>query len=163
MVRVACRASHGGSALFFAETLAARNSAGFVVSCDVDAASRQVASHPRINFLVGDSGSPEMVAKALALLPEKRSPILLILDSDHSRDHVLRELRAWIPPLKRGDYVIVEDTIVNGHPLRPDHGPGPWEALEEFHKESPGLLLHDPVREHKFGATFAPRGYLVRT
>lgn len=153
---------HGGSALFFAETLVARGSDGLVVSVDIDSMSRQLASHDRIRFLVGDSAAPEMVSKALAMLPAERGPAFLILDSDHSRNHVLRELRAWIPRLKPGDYLVVEDTIVNGHPVRPEHGPGPWEAIEEYLAEAPGLLVHDASREGKFGATFAARGFYVR-
>jgi cephalosporin hydroxylase len=73
---------HGGSALFFADTLAARGVEGRVVSIDIDALSRQLASHNRITFLIGDSAAPAMVEKALALLPPSRGPIFLILDSD---------------------------------------------------------------------------------
>ena len=153
---------HGGSALFFAETLAARGAPGPVVSIDVDPGSRQLQEHPGIRFLVGDSGAPGMVEQALALLPARRGPIFLILDSDHRRDHVLRELRAWVPVLRAGDYLVVEDTIVNGHPVRPEHGPGPLEAIVDYLAEAPGLLLHDAAREAKFGASFALRGFYRR-
>ena len=153
---------HGGSALFFAETLAARGARGPVVSIDIDASARQVASHPGIHFILGDSASGAMVDQAIGLLPAKRGPLFLILDSDHSRDHVLRELRAWVPRLLAGDYLVVEDTIVNGHPVRPAHGPGPMEAIVEYLAEAPGLLAHDVAREAKFGATFAARGYYAR-
>lgn len=153
---------HGGSALFFAETLAARGGSGRVVSIDIDSVSRQVPSHERITFLIGDSAAPEMVAQAMALLPAERGPIFLILDSDHKHVHVLRELRAWVPKLRKGDYLVVEDTIVNGHPVRPVHGPGPWEAITDYLAEAPGLLIHDAAREAKFGGTFAVRGHYVR-
>lgn len=154
---------HGGSAVFFAQTLAARRASGPVVSIDVDAHSRQIRACEGVHFLIGDSAAAPVVDQALGLLPAQRGPLFLILDSDHSRQHVLRELRAWIPRLRRGDYVVVEDTIVNGHPVRPEHGPGPWEALDEFLAQSPGLLAHDAAREAKFGATFAVRGYYVRS
>ena len=154
---------HGGSALFFAQVLAGRRARGPVVSIDIDEASRQVRAIQGVHFLVGDSAAPEMVERALQLLPQERGPLFLILDADHSRAHVLRELRAWVPRLARGDYLVVEDTIVNGHPVRREHGPGPWEALDEYLAEAPGLLEHDAAREAKFGATFAPRGYFVRT
>lgn len=152
---------HGGSALFFAETLVARG-AGRVVSIDIDSQSRQIATHERIDFLVGDSAAPEMVSNALALIAPRRGPIFLILDSDHSRDHVLRELRAWVPQLRGGDYLIVEDTIVNGNPVRPQHGPGPLEAIAQYLAEAPGMLVHDRAREAKFGTSFAARGHYVR-
>lgn len=154
---------HGGSAVFFAETLAARRAKGPVISIDIDAGLRQIRSCQGVHFLVGDSAGEQVVEQAMGLLPATRGPLFLILDSDHARDHVLRELRAWVPRLRPGDYLIVEDTNVNGHPVRPDHGPGPWEALDTYLAEAPGLLLHDAPREAKFGATFAPRGYFIRT
>jgi cephalosporin hydroxylase len=153
---------HGGSALFFAETLAARGARGPMVSIDVDGLSNQAGARPGIHFLLGDSASARMVERAFALLPAERGPVFLILDSDHRRDHVLNELRAWVPRLNAGDYLVVEDTIVNGHPVRPEHGPGPMEAIRDYLAEAPGLLRHDAERERKFGASFAARGHYVK-
>ena len=153
---------HGGAALFFAEALAARGARGPVVSIDVEPRANQVRQHAGIHFLVGDSAAPAMVERALALLPAGRGPLFLILDADHSRDHVLRELRAWVPRLRAGDYLVVEDTIVNGHPVRPEHGPGPMEAIRDYLEEAGGLLVHDRAREAKFGASFAARGHYIR-
>jgi cephalosporin hydroxylase len=153
---------HGGSALFFAETLIARGSPGRVVSIDIDSQSREIASHERIDFLVGDSAGAEMIAAALGKVAPRNGPLFLILDSDHSRDHVLRELRAWVPQLRKGDYLVVEDTIVNGHPVRLQHGPGPLEAIHQYLAEAPGLLVHDRAREAKFGTSFAARGHYLR-
>lgn len=150
---------HGGSALFFADTLAARTSDGFVVTVDIDAASNMVREHERIRFLVGDSGSLEIAAEISRLLPEKRGALFLILDSDHSGNHVLRELESLVPLLRFGDYLVVEDSCVNGHPVRPDFGPGPWEAVDHYIKRFPGTLKHDFARERKFGATSCPNGY----
>lgn len=153
---------HGGSALFFAETLAARGARGPVVSIDIESKLNRLGQRPGIHFLLGDSSAPAVVETALSHIPENRGPLFLILDSDHSRDHVLRELQAWVPHLRTGDYLVVEDTIVNGHPVRAEHGPGPMEAIRDYLEEAPGLLAHDRDREAKFGATFAARGHYVR-
>jgi cephalosporin hydroxylase len=153
---------HGGSALFFSEALAARGAAGPVVSIDIEGASNQAGSRAGIHFLLGDSAAAAMVERATALLPAARGPLFLILDSDHRRELVLRELRAWVPQLRAGDYLVVEDTIVNGHPVRPEHGPGPMEAIRDYLAQAPGLLVHDREREAKFGASFAARGHYVR-
>jgi cephalosporin hydroxylase len=97
------------------------------------------------------------------MLPAQRGPLFMILDSDHSKAHVLRELEVMTPLLRQGDYLVVEDTCVNGHPVRPEFGPGPMEALEEFLHTRAGLFLPDYEREAKFGFTAAPAGYLIKT
>lgn len=154
---------HGGSALYFADLLQLNGASGRVVSIDTDAAANMVGEHPRIDFMIGDSGSPEAVALVKAHIPATRGALFLILDADHRKPHVLRELAAWTPLLRRGDYLVVEDTCINGHPLRADFGPGPYEALEEFLAAHPGAFERDAGREEKFGFSCAPRGYLIKT
>ena len=154
---------HGGSALYFADLLQLNGARGRVISIDIDKSANQVGSHPRIEFLIGDSGAPELAARVAASLPAERASLFMILGADHSKAHVLRELAAWLPVLRRGDYLVVEDGCVNGHPLRPDFGPGPFEAIEEFCAAHPAAFERDTAREGKFGFTFAPRGYLIKT
>ena len=153
---------HGGSALFFADLLAAGGREGGVVSIDVthDALDPAVTTHPRIRLLLGDSAANSILKQAMELVPAQRQGgLLLMLDSDHAAPHVRRELTAWVPLLRRGDYLVVEDTIVNGHPVRPEFGPGPMEAIVAYLAANPGRLLADEARERKFGCTFAHRGY----
>lgn len=123
---------HGGSALFFSDLL-------------------------QLN-----GASPDMMKLILSVLPIERGTLFLILDSDHAKAHVLRELEALTPLLKKGDYLVVEDTCVNGHPVRPQFGPGPYEAVEEFLARHADEYIHDVARESKFGFTAAPRGYFIR-
>ena len=123
---------HGGSALFFADWLGAAARDGIVVSIDIthEALHPLARSHPRIRLLLGDSADPATIQEIRRLIPDSRSHgMLLILDSDHKAAHVSRELGALVPFLRRGDYLVVEDTIVNGHPVRPAFGPGPLEAI----------------------------------
>src|SRR5262245_20808141 len=82
---------HGGSALFFADWLAAADRQGFVVTVDVthDALHPLAQSHPRIRLLLGDSADNGIVNAVRALIPESRTHrALLILDSDHTSAHV---------------------------------------------------------------------------
>lgn len=151
---------HGGSAIFFADLLRNLGRPGKVISIDLyPELDPRAASDPGVRFVTADSGDPEVIDRALAELPADRGPLFLILDSDHAAAHVRRELDGWIPRLRSGDYVLVEDTVVNGNPVRPDHGPGPLEAVRAFRADNPGVLLHDAAREAKFGATFAIEGY----
>lgn len=155
---------HGGSALFFADLLAAGKREGFVASIDVthDALNPLAVAHPKVRLVLGDSASESVMQQVMRMIPgERKGRLLLILDSDHAAAHVLRELTTWVPALRRGDYLIVEDTIVNGHPVRPEFGPGPMEAVDAFVARNPGRLLADRGRETKFGCTFAARGYFT--
>ena len=153
---------HGGSALFFADLLVHNDAEGRVVSVDVDASANQVGQHPRIDFVIADTASAETAAAIGRMLPENRGTLLLILDSDHAAAHVLRELEVLTPLLRSGDYLVVEDTCVNGHPVRPEFGPGPYEAVEKFMQAHRGDFEHDVAREAKFGHSAAPRGYYLR-
>ena len=122
----------------------------------------RVVSDPLITFITADSGTAETAYKLQSLLPQNRGKLFMILDSDHSAAHVRKELQVLVPLLKTGDYLLVEDTVINGHPVRPDSGPGPMEAIRDYIKTNPGVLIPDLAREEKFGATFAPEGYYVK-
>jgi cephalosporin hydroxylase len=67
---------------------------------------------------------------------------------------------AYSPLVHPGDYLIVEDTNVNGHPTYPEFGPGPMEAVDRFLAESDGFAID--VRCERFLMTLNPRGYLKR-
>lgn len=133
-----------------------------MVSVDIDHDALQAPPHDRVRLLKGDSASPAVLEAIRALLPRERAPMFVILDSDHRAPHVRRELEAYVPLMKSGDYLVVEDSCVNGHPVRPEFGPGPMEAIDAFVAANPGILTPDPAREEKFACTFAPRGYFTK-
>jgi cephalosporin hydroxylase len=153
---VECGTYKGGSALFLAG-ICDLVGHGEVVTIDVDPLSDR-PSHPRLNYLTGSSVSPEILQEVVDRAGA--GTVLVILDSDHSCSHVLEELRSYRQVVTPGSYLIVEDTCVNGHPLLPDFGPGPMEAVEEFLRENPEYST-DASRE-KLYLTFNPRGFLRR-
>jgi cephalosporin hydroxylase len=144
----------GGSAQFLASICDLLDH-GEVVTVDIEAADRP--GHPRVTYLTGSSVGREMLAQVQEFVGA-RSPVLVILDSDHSSDHVLEELRAYSRLVTPGSYLIVEDTNVNGHPVDPDFGPGPTEAVDAFLADA-GEFEIDASREKHY-LTFNPRGYL---
>ena len=145
----------GGSALFLA-CMCDLLGTGRVLSVDI-ATRPDVPQHPRIHYLMGSSTDDAMFRQVQALVGDG-TPVLVILDSDHSMMHVLRELELYSPLVTPGSYLIVEDTNVNGHPVYRDHGPGPMEALDEFLRRRPPFTI-DSSRE-KFFLTQNPRGFL---
>ena len=148
---------YGGSAYFFATIMDQLNN-GKVITIDIEEQSNR-PRHPRITYLLGSSTSPGIFAKVKDLIPDDAT-VMVVLDSDHSRDHVLNELRLYHPIVSPGHYLVVEDTNVNGHPVLPGFGPGPWEAVDAFLKENSDFEA-DRSRE-KFLITFNPRGYLKK-
>jgi cephalosporin hydroxylase len=148
----------GGSAFYLA-SLFDLLGRGRVITVDIAPQPNRPA-HSRITYIEGlSSTSPEAVTKVNAMI-RSGEEVMVILDSDHSRDHVLGELRIYGKMVTRGQYLIVEDTNINGHPALPEFGPGPMEALDLYLKEDDAFEI-DPSRE-KFYMTFNPRGYLRR-
>ena len=154
----------GGSALFFAAVMRQLGSRFRILSVDIDAAtiSEKTRQDPDVELLISSSVDPRVAQRIAALRKEYPGPVFAILDSDHSKAHVLAEMKLLRSVLTQGDYVVVEDSNVNGHPVYAAHGPGPYEAMEEYSREFPDDYVHDAARETKFGFTFATRGFLVR-
>jgi cephalosporin hydroxylase len=148
----------GGSALFLATVFDAIG-AGEVLSIDVEARAGRPL-HDRVTYLTGSSTAPEV----LAVVAERaigKAPIMVILDSDHSRDHVLEELHAYGEFVTPGSYLVVEDTNLNGHPVVSSFGPGPMEAVHDFLGDRDDFQRG--AEQEKFFLTFNPNGYLRRT
>lgn len=116
-------------------------------------------SHPRVTYLEGSS-TDERVFEQIKRKAADCRRVMVILDSAHSRQHVADELRLYHQLVTPGSFLVVEDTSVNGHPVLPDYGPGPMEALMEFLRENDDFVVDR--RDSKFMLTFSPRGFLRR-
>jgi len=156
--------NQGGSALFFATIMKQLGTPFKVLSVDIthkplDPAARR---DPDIVFVESSSTVPAIAEQIRSLRSEFPGKAFAILDSDHTMDHVLAEMKLLRPLLSTGDYLLVEDSSVNGHPVLPGWGPGPYEAIEAYEREFPSDYTHDVVREKKFGWTQATNGFLIR-
>lgn len=156
-VIIECGTFQGGSALFFA-CICDLVGKGRVLSVDIQENEKR-PKHERITYLVGSSTSEEIIKKVRDLI-DGYGPVMVVLDSEHSMSHVLNEMRIYGEFVTLGSYLIVEDTIINGHPVMPQCGPGPMEALRIFLKENKAFVA-DKGRE-KFYMSFNPNGYLKR-
>ncbi len=153
---VECGTRYGGSAYYLASIMDLLGR-GRVLTIDIEPAEGR-PTHPRITYLLGSSTDPSIVADVRRQASGKRT--MVILDSDHSQAHVTGELAAYRDIVSVGSYLIVEDTDVNGHPVQPDFGPGPMEALDAFLAASSDFVV-DADRE-RFLMTLNPKGFLKR-
>lgn len=159
-VIIECGTFHGGSALYYAKLFDMMELNGQIITIDVDAMP-DMPKNDRITYLYGSSTSAEIIEKVKELVKGKEK-IMVILDSDHSKDHVLKELELYHGFVSKGCYLVVEDSNINGHPVYSGfgQGPGPMEAMETFLPLHPEFAA-DKSKE-KFLMSFNPNGYLKR-
>ncbi len=146
----------GGSALYLASILE-QIGQGEVISLDVSTRANR-PQHPRITYLKGSSTDAALVTEVKSRVKTARA--MVILDSDHHEPHVYDELIIYSEFVQLGDYLVVEDTNVNGHPSFPDYGPGPMEAVERFLAQTNDFEIDHNC--NRFLMTLNPRGYLKR-
>lgn len=170
--------AHGGSLIFYA-CLCKAMGHGRVIGIDVEirphnrAAIESHALFEHITLVEGSSVSPEVVAEVRSLVgPAERA--LVILDSNHARDHVLGELEAYAPFVGVGSYLVAADggimTAAAGAPLARDDWAwnNPLAAVEEFLKTHNEFVAEAPVPVFNEGSitqgvSYWSGGWLRRT
>jgi cephalosporin hydroxylase len=147
----------GGSALYYAHLFDLQGR-GEVITIDVMERPNR-PEHDRIHYLIGSSSDAEIFSQVQSMIGENKK-VMVVLDSDHSREHVFKEMQLWHSMVSQDSYMIVEDSNVNGHPVRPDFGPGPMEAINDFLQIN--NMFNIDNSQEKFLMTQNPRGYLKK-
>ena len=162
--------AHGGSILYYASLLELLGH-GEVIGIDIDirAHNREaIESHPmgkRVRLVEGSSIAPDVIEKVRSMAQGKRA--VVVLDSNHTHDHVLAELIAYAPLVCVGGYCVVMDTVVEDMPERFSvdrpwgKGNNPKTAVHEFLAAHPGFVI-DHDMDAKLLISVAPDGYLRR-
>jgi cephalosporin hydroxylase len=163
--------ARGGSLVYYASLLELIGN-GRVIGIDIDIRPHNraaIESHPmakRIELVEGSSTSENVLKRVRALATGCRTGIV-VLDSNHTHDHVLAELRAYAEFVSVGSYCVVMDTIVEDLPStffgdRPwSVGNNPKTAVKEFVKVDTRFEI-DSLIPAKLQITVAPDGYLCR-
>lgn len=143
-----------------------------VVGVDIDIRQHNraaIEAHPmanRIRMIQGSSIAPEVVDQVRAIASGAQR-VMVLLDSNHTHDHVRAELEAYAPLTSVGSYCVVFDTVVEDLPAEmfPDRpwGPGdnPKTAVWDYLKDHPEFEI-DHAIDNKLLISVAPHGYLRR-
>ncbi|EPJ86267.1 MAG: cephalosporin hydroxylase family protein [Pseudomonas sp.] len=162
--------AHGGSLVFYASMLQLIGH-GDVLGVDIDIRQHNreaIEAHPmshRIQMIQGSSIDPAIVEQVKQRIAGKK--VLVVLDSNHTHEHVLQELRLYAPLVSVGSYCVVMDTVVEDMPedAFPDRpwgkGDNPKTAVWAYLKENQDFEI-DAAIHSKLLITVAPDGYLRR-
>lgn len=146
----------GGSALFLASICDLLRE-GRVITIDIDERNDR-PSHSRITYVTGSSVDPAVVTRIRGEIGAEEK-VMVILDSYHSKEHVLAELRAYGPLVSDDCYLIAEDTAA-AQMVPPIPDANPLEAVREFLAENEAFTVDEDCE--KFLMTWHPGGYLRR-
>ena len=162
--------AHGGSLILHASMLELLGGDGRVIGVDIDIRqhNRQaIEAHPlakRIDLIEGASTDPATVSAVREAVGDQ-GPVVVILDSNHTHDHVRQELEAYSPLVGQGSYLVVFDTIIEFMPEtffadRPwSKGNNPWTAVQEFLAANDRFEVDRGITD-KLLISVAPEGYL---
>lgn len=161
--------AHGGSLIFYASLLEMIGK-GKILGVDIDirphnrTAIQNHSMYKRIDMINGSSIAPD-VFKKVEFVARDANSILVVLDSNHTHEHVLKELELYAALVTKGSYLVVFDTVVeympkDAFPDRPwGKGNNPFTALTEFLQKT-GRFEIDEEMKNKLLLTVAPSGYL---
>ncbi|WP_371803624.1 cephalosporin hydroxylase family protein [Candidatus Lokiarchaeum ossiferum] len=164
--------AHGGSIILSASMLELLGGDGLVVGVDIDIRKHnrdEIEKHPlfkRIKLIEGSSTS-DHVMDQIRKIAQNKKRIMVFLDSLHTHDHVLDEMKCYSPFVSVGSYLVVSDTFIEFFPEghysnRPwDRGDNPYTAVQEFLSENDGFEI-DTKKESKLLITEGISGWLKR-
>lgn len=168
--------AHGGSLIFYASLFKAMER-GRVVGIDIEIRPHNrsaIEAHelfPLISLIEGSSTDPSIAAKAQSHIKSGET-VMVLLDSNHSYDHVYRELELYAPTVSLGSYIVVTDGImeqVTGAPrTNPDWSRNnPRQAALDFVAKNADFVIAEPVWPFNEGTarsrvTYWPDGFVKR-
>ena len=164
--------AHGGSIVYYASLLELIGNEGLVLGIDIDIRKHNrdlIEAHPmmkRIKLIEGSSVSEEVMNEVKSIAASRKT-IMVCLDSNHTHDHVLEELKLYAPLTSIGSYCVTFDTIVEDLP-EGMYGDRPWEvgnnpktAVWAFLETNDNFVIDKEV-DKKLLISVAPDGYLKR-
>ena len=160
--------ARGGSVIFWASIQKLCGITGKVLGVDIDI--RQHARNAINNsdfkdqiYLVEGSSVEEKVVNQVKNCVSKHKKIMVVLDSNHTHDHVLSELEIYSNFVTKDCFMLVLDTVIDDLNIDPDRpwGPGssPKSAVKEYMMKNPGDFTQEQSYENRALLSVAPHGY----
>jgi cephalosporin hydroxylase len=165
--------AHGGSIIFSASMMEMLGNDGKVIAVDIDIRKHnrdEIEKHSmmkRITMLEGSS-IDEKIVQQIADYARGFKKVMVVLDSNHSHDHVLRELELYTPLVSLNSYILLPDTFVEFFPKgyvtdRPwDVGNNPYTAMEAFLKTTDRFVKDEAITNKLLITEALGGGYLKR-
>jgi cephalosporin hydroxylase len=155
---IECGTNRGGSALFYA-TLFDLMGQGSIITIDVEKMHNLV--HPRITFVIGSSIDDNVLTFVKERVKSVKGPIMVILDSDHSADHVEQEFEKYCGFVTAGSYLLVQDGVIDTLDMFAAGRPGPLAAIQRVRDRHPEFEV-DEAKSQRFLITHHPSGWFRR-
>ena len=155
---IECGTFKGGSSRFFGD-LFNLQAQGHCITIDVEA--REFPKHERVTYLVGSTLDEVNVAQVAAAASAADGPVMVILDDDHSRDHVRKELDVYSPFVTVGSYLLVQDGVIDTLDMFASGRPGPLPAIHDFVSTHSDFVIESELST-RFLITHHPSGWLRR-
>ena len=168
--------AHGGSLIFSASLCKAMDK-GRVIGVDIDIRPHNraaIEAHELFSYITmieGSSIDPAVVEQVKSLI-EPDECVLVALDSNHTKDHVVAELEAYAPMVSVGSYILAADGVMEqlaGAPRsESDWGwNNPKAAAEAFVADNSDFAIEEPEFPFNEGAvtdrvTYWPSGFIRR-
>jgi cephalosporin hydroxylase len=168
--------AHGGSLIYYASIMQAMGK-GRVIGVDVEIRShnrKAIEEHSmfdRISLIEGDSVADSTLDQVRSQISEDEV-IMVFLDGNHTREHVLRELEVYSPLIAEGSYILamdgIQEDLVGAPRSQPDWGHNnSAAAARDFVKQNPGFEIREPGPQFNEGhvtkfVTYWPSAYIRR-
>lgn len=163
--------AHGGSIIFSSSMMELLGNGGKVIAVDIDIRKHnrdEIEKHPMMKNITMLEGSSidEKIVKQITDYAKGFNNVMVVLDSNHSHDHVFRELELYSPLVSVGSYILLPDTFVEFFPKgyvtdRPwDVGNNPYTAMEAFMKTTSAFVKDEGITDKLLITEALGGGYL---
>ncbi len=169
--------AHGGSLIFYASLLKAINNNGRVIGLDIEIRPhnrKAIEAHELFEYITlveGDSVDRKIVDSVISMVKPDEN-VIVILDSNHTKQHVLNELHAYAGLVSVGSYIVACDGIMGNIVGAPRSSEdwlwnNPKTAAEEFVKSNDDFIIEEPEMLFNEGSiskrvTYWPRAFIKR-